>query len=140
MRSSEVSNSTGLPLEESDLIRNFLFMQVPLEKQEEFNEDHWSSFETFFDATDTRGAIDPTKFYRNYIMRRGDYSRRGATFSDFKRMHSGSGMTPGATVAELARFAQYEAQLRYPVMREDDQLRSALEVFVQLDLTTAFPL
>ena len=37
----ESLNSTGLPLEESDLIRNFLFMQVPLAKQEAFNSDCW---------------------------------------------------------------------------------------------------
>ena len=32
----ESLNATGLPLEESDLIRNYLFMQVPLDRQEEF--------------------------------------------------------------------------------------------------------
>ncbi len=136
----ESLNSTGLPLEESDLIRNFLFMQVPLDDQDEFNDDHWLPFETFFEATDTRGAIDATKFYRNYIMKKGEYSRRGATFADFKRTHFALEMDPSKIVKDLARFAHYELMLRYPETCDEDDLRSALEVFVQLDLTTAFPL
>ena len=35
----ESLNSTGLPLLESDLIRNFLFMQIPLEQQEDFQNE-----------------------------------------------------------------------------------------------------
>ena len=44
-------NSTGLPLEEPDLIRNYIFMQLPLELQEAFNADHWQPFEDMFADT-----------------------------------------------------------------------------------------
>src|SRR5262245_41181762 len=33
-------NSTGLPLEESDLIRNFVFMDIPVAKKQEFDDRH----------------------------------------------------------------------------------------------------
>jgi len=49
----ESLNSTGLPLEQSDLIRNYLFMQIPLADQDEFNHEHWQAFERMFEADGT---------------------------------------------------------------------------------------
>ena len=46
----ESLNSKGLPLAQADLIRNFIFMQVPLSKQQEFNDQHWKALEEMFDA------------------------------------------------------------------------------------------
>ena len=48
----ESLNATGLALEEADLIRNFLFMQVPLEEQASFHRNHWQGFEGLFGACD----------------------------------------------------------------------------------------
>ena len=67
----ESLNSTGLALEESDLIRNFLFMQVPLEEQDQFQSTHWETFEKRFDATREYEKLSPTPFYRSYLMREG---------------------------------------------------------------------
>ncbi len=86
----ESLNSTGLPLEESDLIRNYLFMQVPLSEQDFFNNQTWQPFEDLFEASDTHGALNATDFFRNYIMREGAYSKRGSTFADFKAARVGS--------------------------------------------------
>lgn len=47
----ESLNSTGTPLEESDLIRNFLFMQVPTDRQQAFHDKHWRPFESTFEET-----------------------------------------------------------------------------------------
>ena len=35
----ESLNATGLPLAESDLIRNYVFMQVPIKEQDAFNQE-----------------------------------------------------------------------------------------------------
>ncbi len=75
-------NSTGLPLEESDLIRNFLFMQVPLDEQDEFQSQCWQDFENSFDKDGL--AINPTRFYREFLMRDGKYIKRDSVFSSFE--------------------------------------------------------
>jgi len=71
----ESLNSTGLPLEESDLIRNFLFMQVPMVKQEAFDSKCWNKFEEIFQDDDTEAAKLAASFYRYYLMRNGEYSK-----------------------------------------------------------------
>lgn len=69
----ESLNSTGLPLRQSDLVRNYVFMKVPLDGQQAFYDEHWRPFEALFDATGTDPAIDATGFYRNYLLREGTY-------------------------------------------------------------------
>jgi uncharacterized protein with ParB-like and HNH nuclease domain len=136
----ESLNSTGLPLEESDLIRNYLFMLVPLADQAEFNEKHWQPFEGFFEAAEGRTAIPATAFYRNYVMREGAYSKAGSTFVDFKDQFTRRGLKPEEQVKELSQFVGYEAALRSPRLCPDAALRASLSRITQLDITTAYPL
>ncbi len=99
-------------MEEADLIRNFVFMQVPLSKQQEFFDEHWSAFEDMFDATDDHEAIPMTPFYRDYLMKDGRYSKEDATFLDFKEHQKQSNVTPEQQVQELLHFATLDLMLR----------------------------
>jgi hypothetical protein len=136
----ESLNSTGLPLEESDLIRNFVFMQVPLPDQSAFNREHWSPFEEIFKLNCPDAYPPPTTFYRNYLMRNGMYSRRRSTFVDFKNEYRRLEKNPTAQIEELARFAKLEVQLRSPQICDDAEMRARLHQLEQLDITTAYPL
>jgi len=137
----ESLNSTGLPLEESDLIRNYLFMQVPLPQQEDFDREHWQSFERRFEAADKKWpAVEPTLFYRSYLMREGRYSRDKATFVDFKEQNKARNLSPQDQVAELDRFATYDLQLRRPDRCGDDARRKAFSQIAAMEITTAHPL
>lgn len=135
----ESLNATGLPLEESDLIRNYLFMQVPLDRQEEFQERRWSKLENSFAAgKDARGV--PTEFYRAYVMRGGTYSKQKQTYLDFRADYQGSGVSPEAAVDELVRFAAFEAWIRDPSEVRSRPLRERLFQLSLLDTSTAKPL
>lgn len=90
----ESLNSCGLPLEESDLIRNFLFMQVPLEEQDRFQSTHWEKFEKRFDAAEGYEKLSPTLFYRSYLMREGNYCPNKATYVGFKKQNLARGSSP----------------------------------------------
>ena len=136
----ESLNSTGLPLKESDLIRNFVFMELPLAKQQEFNDQHWMAFEKMFDATDTETAVEMTPFYRDYLMRTGTYSKEDATFVDFKNAHENEVRQPEALVAELKRFAKLDLMLRRPNSVRDARLRGILRQVAGMEITTAYPL
>lgn len=136
----ESLNSTGLPLKESDLIRNFVFMEIPLAKQQEFNDQHWKAFEEMFDATDTETAIEMTPFYRDYLMRSGKYSKEDATFVDFKNAHETAVRQPEALIAELKRYAKLDLMLRRPAAVKDARLRGILRQVDGMEITTAYPL
>ncbi|HEV7302441.1 MAG TPA: DUF4268 domain-containing protein [Tepidisphaeraceae bacterium] len=136
----ESLNSTGLPLAESDLIRNFIFMRVPLAEQDEFNRQNWVPFEAVFEAGEDQESLDPTAFYRNYLMRDGAYARRGATFVDFKDQVRARDIGAEDLLAELRHFAKFEELLRRKGTAADGRLESALDRVSLLDVTTAYPL
>jgi hypothetical protein len=135
----ESLNSTGLPLEESDLICNFMFMQIAQPQQEEFNKKHWAPFEELFgDLEDDPKRM--TTFYRNYLMRGGTYSKPKQTFVDFKEQHRLRTLTPEAQVDELKRFAKYQLILDGLTPCKSDALRKRLADIGMLEITTAYPL
>ena len=136
----ESLNAAGLPLEESDLIRNYVFMQIPLEQQASFHASSWEPFERLFDAQGDYQRIPPTLFYRNYLMREGTYCRNKAAYLEFKKQNEERDPEPKEQVAELRRFAKFELWLRRPATCEDPPLRAALEMIQSLDITTAHPL
>ncbi len=136
----ESLNSTGLPLEESDLIRNFLFMQVPLEEQDRFQSTHWEAFERRFDAAGEYAKLSPTPFYRSYLMRDGSYCRNKAAYVEFKKQNLSRVLSPSVQVEELQRFAKFELWLRRPLTCDDNDFRDAFVEIQALDITTAHPL
>jgi len=136
----ESLNSTGLPLEESDLIRNFVFMHIPLAQQQEFSEKHWRVMEDRFAAEEEDDEVQMTPFYRDYLMHNGRYSKEDATFVDFKQHYKDAGMTPEKVVQELAYYAEFELMLRRPMSAKRDNLRKLLRQVEGMEITVAYPL
>jgi len=136
----ESLNSTGLPLEESDLIRNYIFMQIPIDDQEGFHISHWQPLEKMFDETDEYSALSQTAFYRSYLMRNGAYSKDKATYIDFKSQNKERQLSPVDQANELKLFAQFENWLRRPKTCPISALSKALSQIQMLDITTAHPL
>jgi hypothetical protein len=135
----ESLNATGLPLEESDLIRNYLFMQVPLTEQESFQERSWSRLEASFAGRKGTAGV-PTDFYRSYLMRSGGYSKQKQTYLDFRNQFQSRGMSADAAVEELLRFAKYSDWLHAPAKCPNKELKRRLRYFRLLDTSTAQPL
>ncbi len=136
----ESLNWKGLPLEEADLIRNFLFMQVPTAEQASFHQERWKPYKSRFEAVGRYEKVPPTQFYRNYLMREGRYCASKAAYVEFKRQNLERGLQPIDQVTELQRFATYELWLQRPELCEREYLRGRLGEIQQLDVTTAHPL
>ena len=136
----ESLNSTGLPLEQSDLIRNYVFMDVPLAEQEDFFREHWEPYESAFEACDGFRAIGVTSFYRNYLLRTGGYSKKNETYIDFKNQNRERDISPTAQVKELIHFGRFQSWLDRPSTCEARFLRQWLSDVALLDITTAHPL
>lgn len=136
----ESLNSTGLPLEESDLIRNFLFMQVKIEDQAAFNAEHWIPFERLFEQMGEFTAKQQTAFYRTYLMRNGVYSKPKFTFVEFKEQNRERDLKTDNQIKELTRFARFATMLEQPKTCDDQLLRDALTEIAALDISTAHPL
>ena len=136
----ESLNSTGLPLQESDLIRNFLFMQLPLEKHEEFQTEHWQSYEELFEADGEFSELPATKFYRDFLMREGNYSRAKSTFVDFKTYCQAKQLTSQQAVAELKHYLKLALAITRKGQGLPDKVANAIAKLEPLEATTANPL
>ncbi len=83
----ESLNTTGLPLTEFDLVRNHLFMRVPFEEQERFDEQSWRLFEQVFDDSvrgDGRASKEATRFLRQFLMRFRGHFPKDEIFLQFR--------------------------------------------------------
>ena len=136
----ESLNWKGLELEESDLIRNFLFMQVPSAEQAQFHETQWRGYEQRFEKIERYEKVPPTQFYRNYLMREGRYCANKTAYVEFKRQNLERDLTPVEQLIELQRFATFELWLQRPEVCERPHLRERLAEIQRLDVATAHPL
>ncbi len=132
-------NSTGLPLEESDLIRNFVFMQVSLELQDEFQSQCWQGFENSFDKDGL--SINQTRFYREFLMREGSYVKKDAVFSEFRDFYEQNNFTPEQCVELLQRYLRIARTIASDGVGMPAKTRLALQQLNSMDVeSTANPL
>lgn len=135
----ESLNATGLKLEESDLIRNYIFMRIPAANQDAFNRKHWQAFENLFEGVDEEAKL-ASQFYRNYLMKDGKYIERAGIFVSFKEQFPATSMNPVTLVQDLTRFAKCELDLTNPKRVEEASVRRELGRIQMLDIATGHPL
>ena len=120
-------NSTGLPLEQSDLIRNFVFMCVPMTEQQVFNDKQWQPFESMFED---QPAASPTLFYRDYLMRRTRLRQR-PDVRRFQRRHSKTGRSRQPSWSLSFVLTWYELMIRNPATCSDPVIGDVLNRLAQ---------
>ncbi|MDG6970491.1 MAG: DUF262 domain-containing protein, partial [Nitrososphaerota archaeon] len=135
-------NSTGLKLAESDLIRNHVFMTIPLEEstQERFEKNFWDPLE----ATLRYPGADPTTFFRHYLMRNGAYVKEGSTYTAFQAEWGASKEAPEDRVRRIQRLASFYRQVigvdQIPTGSPLASASMPLAVLRRLGVSTAYPL
>ena len=126
-----------MPLGQSDLIRNFVFMQVPVGDQDEFDETLWKPIERQFE--DDQGNIDEvafSAFLRDYLMRGGRYVSPGETFEAFQRHYEATEFDPKQVAAELKQASGWYAILQGRRPDPNPEVEAALEGLRRLDSST----
>lgn len=140
-------NSKGVGLGQSDHIRNFMFMNTPLDRQEEFDRDKWKPLEQSFSNEDDGGlGVKEEKhfsqFFRHFLMDKGYVSPKliSETFE-------GRFAEKCKTESSLWRVADElkTASSNYAIISsweedEDDGVTQSLRGFNDLDSSTTYPL
>ena len=114
----ESLNSTGKPLEQSDLVRNFVFMKLGYEQEKEFHDNYWFDYESLFnnELLVSKGSkLKPqevaTSFYRNYLMMKTAKSCNKKdiyiTFKELFRDESKKTESLIDLVSELTKYVKY---------------------------------
>ena len=134
-------NSTGVPLGPSDLIRNFVFMHVKPDDQDEFDSDRWAPLEARFTTND--GRLDEeafSRFFRDVLMMDGKYVQPKDTFTTFEARYEATGFSPQALADELLAHARHYAAIGGKQADPSPEVTAALAGLNDLESSTTYPL
>ena len=134
-------NSTGVPLSESDLIRNFVFMHVAPDDQDEFDSTFWAPLEARF--TSPHSALDEdrfSKFFRDFLMADGRYVSPRETFNEFEGRYEATDFSPNALAATLLKASAHYEVIQGQKADQAVTVTLALQKLNVLESSTTYPL
>ena len=142
----ESLNHKGKALTEADLVRNYIAMRLPAEKQHQLFHAHWSEIEELLSERELTARIpEVTAFLRHYLaFRSGELPREDRVYISFrdrveKRLKANDNIFIDE-IKTLHRFAGYYDKLLRPRKESQKNIREQLERLNVLQATTAYPL
>lgn len=127
----ESLNAKGRALTQADLIRNYFFMRIHVDKQEKVYNDYWLPMQTAL-------GDSLTEFIRHYLMRNGNIIKQGDVYYALKESVSTNNATE--YLSELKKFSVYYQRLIYPKLETEPQLQKYFLRLNRIEVTTAYPL
>lgn len=134
-------NSTGVPLGPADLIRNFIFMHVLPDEQDEFDEQLWRPLEHGFSKAD--GTLNEeafSHFFRDYLMSFGRYVPPKETFANFEARYEATDFSPHELARDLLAASEQYAVISSHKADMSDKVTTALAALNRLESSTTYPL
>ncbi|TDO28797.1 DUF262 domain-containing protein [Sediminibacterium goheungense] len=127
----ESLNAKGRPLTQADLIRNYFFMRIHVDKQEEVYKTLWLPMQSALNE-------DLTEYIRHYLMKGGNIIKQGDIYYALKENVS----TTNAIeyLKELKKYSVYYQRLKYPEFEPESDLQKEFTRLNRIEVTTAYPL
>jgi len=127
----ESLNAKGRPLTQADLIRNYFFMRIHVDKQDEVYNSYWQPMQTALND-------NLTEYIRHFLMRGGTIIKQGDVYYALKESVS----TTNATdyLKDLKKYSTYYQRLIYPEFETDLDLQKYFRRLNRIEVTTAYPL
>jgi uncharacterized protein with ParB-like and HNH nuclease domain/predicted transport protein len=133
----ESLNSTGLDLSQADLIRNYILMGQPMDKQNDLYERYWFPMEQSFG--ENIGSL--AWFIRDYLtMKDASIPRIDQVYEVYKKFlgsKNGSKSVEEA-VKSLHRYAKYYVRIAL-LKEEDPAIAKKLKEITKLKIDTSYP-
>ena len=140
----ESLNAKGKPLEQADLVRNYIAMKLPTAQQEKVFTDQWEKIETLLQEKRTVGKSglgELTAFMRHYLAMRSrvlcSEEHIYARFRDRCEKFTDSDFIE--ELSTLRRFAEFYDKLLRPENEKNQDIQDALHRLNTLELSTAYP-
>ncbi len=130
----ESLNWKGAPLSQADLLRNYFFMRMPPDQQQELYDAVWLPMQAMLDS---KTLAD---FFRYQYMSSGDFVREKDIY--LKWRSALDRLEPeklAAKLRELAGYARYYKRLIEPEVEPDTAVRARLERLNRWGGQTIFP-
>ncbi|MDA8324829.1 MAG: DUF262 domain-containing protein [Nitrospiraceae bacterium] len=127
----ESLNAKGRPLTQADLIRNYFFMRIHIDKQDEVYNNYWQPMQTALNDS-------LTEYIRHYLMRDGSIIKQTDVYYALKEK-----VTPTNAIdylKELKKYSIYYQRLIYPELEPEKDLQHYFRRLNRIEVTTAYPL
>lgn len=136
-------NSTGVRLGESDLIRNFVFMNIPPEagRHDLFDKEKWQPLENLFVV---RGAFDGrrmSQFFRDFLMAgKKKYVSPKRVFETFEADYGGGKISETKGMDKITEYARHYAVIFGAAKDGSNKVNLSLSGLNDLKSPTTYPL
>ena len=126
-------NYKGLPLTQGDLIRNYFFMRIHVDKQEEIYLSIWKPIQ---DAL----SENLTTYIRHFLIKDSREVKESEIYSSLKvyadKMNDDKLIE---YLTEVYKFSKYYTKLLNPELESNENIRIQLKRLNRIDVTTAYP-
>ena len=127
----ESLNAKGKPLTPADLIRNYFFMRIHIDEQQNVYDELWNPMEN-------KLGNNLTEFIRHYLMRKGLAVKQTDVYYSLKE-----NIQPDNAIEylrDLSTFSSYYEKLINPQLEKNDYIKKYLDRLNRIEVTTAYPL
>lgn len=127
----ESLNAKGRPLTQADLIRNYFFMRIHIDNQDEVYSSYWQPMQTALNDS-------LTEYIRHYLMRDGSIIKQNDVYYALKERVSQTNAID--YLKELQKYSVYYQRLIYPELEPEEELQKYFRRLNRIEVTTAYPL
>lgn len=127
----ESLNAKGRPLTQADLIRNYFFMRIHVENQDNVYNNYWHPMQTALNE-------NLTEYIRHYQMMDGSKIKQSDVYYSLKEKVSP--INAIEYLEELQKFSIYYQRIIYPDLEPEEDLQKYFRRLNRIEVTTAYPL
>ena len=126
----ESLNFKGKHLSQADLIRNYFFMKIHVDKQEEIYAQYWEPMQNNL-------GEGLTEYIRHYLMKGGAEVKKNQVYLTLKDKVNPKNALE--SLEDLTKFADYYQKLIQPHQETNKSISNCLMRLQRLEVTTVYP-
>lgn len=138
----ESMNSTGKDLSQTDLLRNYLLMDLIPEKQTRLYKTYWKPMEELFGEDIYKNDVNKFDYFiRDFLTLKSDTGyicKINNVYENFKRYYLDNNCEKFAVLKDLFTYAKYYACIDL-LQENDDELKLYWQEFKKLDSHVVYP-
>ena len=138
----ESMNSTGKDLSQTDLLRNYLLMDLTPEKQTRLYKTYWKSMEELFGEDIYKNDVNKFDYFiRDFLTLKsntGYICKINNVYENFKRYYLDNNCEKFAVFRDLFTYVKYYACIDL-LQEKDDELKLYWQEFKKLDSHVVYP-
>lgn len=138
----ESMNSTGKDLSQTDLLCNYLLMDLTPEKQTRLYKTYWKSMEELFGEDIYKNDVNKFDYFiRDFLTLKRDTGyicKINNVYENFKRYYLDNNCEKFAVLKDLFTYAKYYACIDL-LQENDDELKLYWQEFKKLDSHVVYP-